>query len=203
MFLSPDVLARPGKAQGDGIGLAFAPPIPRLKELAGSRTSQRAECRHEVCLPGVPLPVSLFAGPLNRFDEWRRRECRRHAPQHVSADFLAVLILEAGCQRGYGALRHLQEHPDGLVEFFGGPLLKGLHRNGDIVRHRRTSWKDADRSEQRRDQERSALFSRNAPSPSARTAVWSSAWVFMTIGPYHATGSRSGCPEQSRKRMPS
>ena len=31
----------------------------------------------------------------------------------------------------------------------------------------------------------------------------SSASVFITIGPYHATGSSSGLPETSRKRMPS
>ena len=31
----------------------------------------------------------------------------------------------------------------------------------------------------------------------------SSSCVFITIGPYHATGSSSGLPETSRKRMPS
>ena len=41
------------------------------------------------------------------------------------------------------------------------------------------------------------------PLRSSATACWISAWVFMTIGPYHATGSRIGLPETSRKRMPS
>ncbi len=37
----------------------------------------------------------------------------------------------------------------------------------------------------------------------SRTACCSSACVFITIGPYQATGSFSGLPETSRKRMPS
>ncbi len=34
-------------------------------------------------------------------------------------------------------------------------------------------------------------------------AVCNSACVFITMGPYQATGSSSGLPETSRKRMPS
>ena len=41
------------------------------------------------------------------------------------------------------------------------------------------------------------------PLRSSATACWISAWVFMTIGPYQATGSRIGLPETSRNRMPS
>lgn len=41
------------------------------------------------------------------------------------------------------------------------------------------------------------------PSRSSATACRSSSGVFMTMGPYHATGSSIGLPETSRKRMPS
>ena len=41
------------------------------------------------------------------------------------------------------------------------------------------------------------------PSRRSESAWRSSAWVFITIGPYQATGSSSGLPEISRKRMPS
>ena len=41
------------------------------------------------------------------------------------------------------------------------------------------------------------------PSRSSRAACRSSACVFITIGPYQATGSRSGFPETSRNRIPS
>ena len=41
------------------------------------------------------------------------------------------------------------------------------------------------------------------PSRSSRAACCSSACVFITIGPYQATGSRSGFPETSRNRIPS
>ena len=43
----------------------------------------------------------------------------------------------------------------------------------------------------------------NVPARSSLIACRSSACVFITIGPYHATGSSSGLPETSRKRMPS
>src|SRR3984893_1131121 len=44
---------------------------------------------------------------------------------------------------------------------------------------------------------------RNVPSWSSANACFSCSWVFMTIGPYHATGSWSGFPETRRKRIPS
>src|SRR5262249_18192994 len=40
----------------------------------------------------------------------------------------------------------------------------------------------------------------NVPLPNSSNAVSSSACVFMTTGPYHAIGSRSGLPATSRKR---
>jgi hypothetical protein len=43
----------------------------------------------------------------------------------------------------------------------------------------------------------------NVPLRSSVTACCSSACVFMTIGPYQATGSSIGLPETSRKRIPS
>ena len=43
----------------------------------------------------------------------------------------------------------------------------------------------------------------NVPLRSSRIACCSSALVFITIGPYHATGSSIGRPDTSRKRMPS
>jgi hypothetical protein len=43
----------------------------------------------------------------------------------------------------------------------------------------------------------------NMPLFSSATACSSSARVFITIGPYHATGSSIGLPETKRKRMPS
>ena len=43
----------------------------------------------------------------------------------------------------------------------------------------------------------------NVPLRSSATACCSSAFVFMTIGPYQATGSSIGLPDTSRKRMPS
>src|SRR5579862_5061999 len=43
----------------------------------------------------------------------------------------------------------------------------------------------------------------NFPLCSSLMACCSSACVFITIGPYHATGSSSGFPETSRNRMPS
>src|ERR1700716_3373215 len=44
---------------------------------------------------------------------------------------------------------------------------------------------------------------RNVPSWSSANACLSCSWVFMTIGPYHATGSPRGFPETKRKRIPS
>ena len=44
---------------------------------------------------------------------------------------------------------------------------------------------------------------RNVPFCSSRKACWSCSCVFITIGPYQATGSSSGFPETSRNRMPS
>ena len=43
----------------------------------------------------------------------------------------------------------------------------------------------------------------NFPDCSSRMAVFSSACVFITMGPYHATGSSSGLPLTSRNRIPS
>ena len=42
----------------------------------------------------------------------------------------------------------------------------------------------------------------NVPLRNSLAACCSSACVFITIGPYHATGSSIGRPETSRKRMP-
>ena len=47
------------------------------------------------------------------------------------------------------------------------------------------------------------LSFRNVPSSSSSNACRSCSCVFITMGPYHATGSSSGFPETSRKRMPS
>jgi hypothetical protein len=47
------------------------------------------------------------------------------------------------------------------------------------------------------------FFFRKVPSWSSVNACWSCSCVFITIGPYHATGSSSGFPETSRKRIPS
>src|SRR5262245_43665532 len=44
---------------------------------------------------------------------------------------------------------------------------------------------------------------KNVPSRSSSYACWSCACVFITIGPYQATGSCNGLPETNRKRMPS
>ena len=49
---------------------------------------------------------------------------------------------------------------------------------------------------------RSALHLMNVPSRRSDIACCSSAFVFITIGPYQATGSSIGLPEISRKRMP-
>ena len=43
----------------------------------------------------------------------------------------------------------------------------------------------------------------NFPVCNSLIAWRSSACVFITIGPYHATGSSSGLPDTSRKRIPS
>ncbi len=40
------------------------------------------------------------------------------------------------------------------------------------------------------------------PSSSSLIAWRNCSWVFITIGPYHATGSASGLPDTSRNRMP-
>lgn len=42
----------------------------------------------------------------------------------------------------------------------------------------------------------------NLPARNSATAWRNSSCVFMTIGPYQATGSSIGLPETSRKRMP-
>ena len=47
------------------------------------------------------------------------------------------------------------------------------------------------------------FFFRKVPSWSSVNACCSCSCVFITIGPYHATGSSSGFPETSRKRIPS
>jgi len=44
---------------------------------------------------------------------------------------------------------------------------------------------------------------RNVPASNSSNARRSSSWVFITIGPYHATGSPSGLPDTSRNRTPS
>ena len=44
---------------------------------------------------------------------------------------------------------------------------------------------------------------RNVPSRSSVNAWRSSSCVFITMGPYQATGSSSGLPETRRKRIPS
>ncbi len=43
----------------------------------------------------------------------------------------------------------------------------------------------------------------NVPLCSSVMACRNCSWVFMTIGPYHATGSSIGLPDTKRKRMPS
>ena len=43
----------------------------------------------------------------------------------------------------------------------------------------------------------------NVPLCSSVMACRNSSWVFMTIGPYHATGSSIGLAETNRKRIPS
>ena len=47
------------------------------------------------------------------------------------------------------------------------------------------------------------LVFRKVPSLSSSKACLSCSCVFITMGPYHATGSLSGSPDTSRKRMPS
>src|ERR1700730_8712641 len=47
------------------------------------------------------------------------------------------------------------------------------------------------------------LAFKNAPFSNSWNACWSCCCVFITIGPYHATGSSSGFPETSRKRIQS
>src|SRR6266436_8768169 len=44
---------------------------------------------------------------------------------------------------------------------------------------------------------------KNVPRSSSSNACRNSACEFITIGPYHATGSSNGLPETSRKRKPS
>lgn len=50
---------------------------------------------------------------------------------------------------------------------------------------------------------RSCPFLMNAPLRYYSKAIWSSSCVFITVGPYHATGSLIGLPEMSRKRTAS
>ena len=45
-------------------------------------------------------------------------------------------------------------------------------------------------------------FFKNVPLSKSSKAVRSSCWVFITIGPYQATGSCSGLPDTRRKRIP-
>src|SRR3984957_20727437 len=47
------------------------------------------------------------------------------------------------------------------------------------------------------------FLSKNIPSCNSAKACRNCSCVFITIGPYHATGSPSGFPETSRKRIPS
>src|SRR5215470_10433559 len=44
---------------------------------------------------------------------------------------------------------------------------------------------------------------KNVPFSNSRNASRSCSCVFITIGPYHATGSSSGLPETNRNRIPS
>src|ERR1700753_2176176 len=44
---------------------------------------------------------------------------------------------------------------------------------------------------------------KNVPFSSSLNASRNCSCVFITIGPYHATGSSNGLPETSRNRMPS
>src|SRR5215467_14112666 len=46
-------------------------------------------------------------------------------------------------------------------------------------------------------------FLKNVPSCNSRNASRNCSCVFITIGPYHATGSSSGLPDTSRNRIPS
>src|SRR5690349_25088133 len=59
------------------------------------------------------------------------------------------------------------------------------------------------RDEPGHDEDSFHLCLMNVPSRSSLTACRSSAWVFITIGPYQATGSSIGLPETKRKRIPS
>jgi hypothetical protein len=43
----------------------------------------------------------------------------------------------------------------------------------------------------------------NVPERYSSKAILSSSCVFITMGPYHATGSPMGFPDMSRKRTPS
>src|SRR5689334_5253411 len=59
------------------------------------------------------------------------------------------------------------------------------------------------RDEPGHDEDSFHLCLMNVPLRSSLTACCSSALVFITIGPYQATGSSIGLPETRRKRMPS
>src|SRR6185436_12937283 len=49
----------------------------------------------------------------------------------------------------------------------------------------------------------SIYFLMNLPCRSSENASCNCSWVFITMGPYQATGSSIGLPETRRKRIPS
>src|SRR5215471_11553542 len=89
------------------------------------------------------------------------------------------------------------------------PLLEGLAPTEVAFLIQRVSAPEESlysRAQARRYSPPAVLFPRafkNVPSCNSRNASRNCPCVFITIGPYHATGSSSGLPDTSRKRMPS
>src|SRR5215831_8645945 len=89
------------------------------------------------------------------------------------------------------------------------PLLEGLAPTEVAFLIQRVSAPEESlysRAQARRYSPPAVLFPRafkNVSSCNSRNASRNCSCVFITIGPYHATGSSSGLPDTSRKRMPS
>ena len=86
-----------------------------------------------------------------------------------------------------------QQETVGWVELFAKPIRRGIDGPVMGIASLHPSYKHGPLH----------LCLMKVPLLSSATACCSSALVFITIGPYHATGSSIGLPETSRNRMPS
>src|ERR1051326_4871263 len=99
---------------------------------------------------------------------------------------------------------HLHHHAVRL----GGRFLEQRLEHVDDEHHRRVVVVQQDDVDERRlllllDVAAGSHYVMNVPLRRSLNACWSSASVFITIGPYHATGSSIGRPETRRNRIPS